>query len=158
LIRPTKPLWACLVILLSIGLVIGFSFAPYHVLGKLVFTVDVYSEVAQASYVNATFSFDKLFPIEEGQVSIAPMKSLEVPNPNGTLQMQLNMTLTKAGTSLKAPTKTIAFSREGEYLIMVPYSFDNLQAGTYQLTIRYSDWFNQTRAFWTTHELELRVS
>lgn len=145
-------------ILLSIGVVVGFRFAPYHVLGELVFDVEVYSELARASYVNVTFSFDKLFPIEEGRVSIVKTRSLGLPNPVGVFQMQLNMTLEAGSTALMTPTKTIAFSVEGEYLLMVPFSIDKVEPGSYQLVIRYSDWFNQTRAYWTTQELYLTVS
>jgi hypothetical protein len=141
-----------------ITLVAGYRFAPYHVLGKLVFDVEIYSEMGHASYVNATFSFDKLFPIEEGEVSIAKTRSLEVPNPAGEFRMQLNMTLKTAAATLKTPTRTIPFSVQAAYRLTVPFSIDNVEAGSYQLIIRYSYWFNQTRASWTTRELNLTIS
>lgn len=154
---PRKTLPGCVALIVIISLVASYRFAPYHALGKLVFDVEVYSEMGQASYVNVTFSFDKLFPIEEGQVSIARTKSLGVPNPVGRFEMQLNMTLKTGATMLKMPTKTIPFSDEGVYHVMVPFSIDNVEAGSYQVVIRYSDMFNQTRAFWTNRELNLTV-
>jgi hypothetical protein len=139
-------------------MVVGYRFAPYHILAKLVFNVEAYSKLAQASYVNATFSLGKMSPIEEGRVSITKIRSLGVPNLVGAFQMKLNMTLKTGSTSMITPTKTVGFSGEGEYLIIIPFSLDNVEPGSYQLVIRYSDMFNETWAYWVTRESCLTIS
>jgi hypothetical protein len=143
------------VVLLAIVLssaVLLYVEMPYEMGVRLVFRVSVTPWYGDAYLGNVTLNTSKnASPVACDSVSphVDRRMSWGMKDPNSTLHMGINITLSRNGMPFDECRESIPFSREGEYVLIVLAKMPNLQTETYVLTIFYSSRFNATR---TTHE------
>jgi len=126
-------------------------------MSQLIFDVYVRKEHGEAIYQNVTFSLKKFHPRMNDDVLTHKVRSLIGERPEIAMQMQLNMTLQLGEIYLTMPTKTITFSDEGQYRLIVTHWLDDLQTGMYLVTITFSTIFREDTLGWHSRELYLTV-
>lgn len=149
-LRFVHQLIACVIIILIVSAGTGLYLAlPYEIQTSLTYRVDVGGSFGNAILLNGTSHTMKNMEwrhCENNQSSVVRhTRFIGVEDPNVTLTMKINVTLTRYAVPFRQCELNVPFTKQGEYFVVLSPIIFNIPADTYGLTVFYGATFNATR-------------